>query len=119
MLGIQAEIEDLAERQLEIDDLELVDTTGKHLLISLYLLVCLERQNLPADVERDLNGDIELDYNEEPDSSYRQQQHLHDDAIKSPPPEGINFYPLFYQNRRQRHFCLNLPLITATNIGFS
>lgn len=48
----------------------------------------LDRQQLPGDIEHDLNGE-ELDYREEePSSSYRH----HDDYIKSPSPEGTVFY---------------------------
>lgn len=114
MLEVQAEIEELADQQAELDDLELVDSTGKQWLKTLILPShFLERQNNPGDVERDLNGDIELDYNEEPDSSYR-QQYQHDDSIKSPPPEGIDFYRFIFHNRIERHSVyLPQPLTTV------
>ncbi|KAI6175601.1 hypothetical protein M3Y97_00707400 [Aphelenchoides bicaudatus] len=75
MFTVQAEIEDLTDQGFEANDLELIDST--------------DRQNLANDVERDLNGEVELDYNEEPDSSYRQNHQYDDFVIKSPPLEEL------------------------------
>jgi len=70
MLDVYSEIQVLQNQHAMIMDLGLVDST--------------DRQQLPGDIEHDLNGE-ELDYREEPAASHQRN----DDYVESPQHEDV------------------------------